>query len=160
MFFFIFFIANTLFDKIESADGIESADKFDKFDYSASKTIDWTNLKWEKAVGKRGDCTNMIYTVDENQMYGKNRDLKSGDVAYLCRLYHAKKCKSRLYMKNGRLYKKDDFVEHNHKSQEIECTEFKIEKSIKDECGDLNVLVNARSQSSAVTEIFEKHMKL
>lgn len=101
----------------------------------------------------------MIYTVDENQLYGRNRDLKSGEVAYLCRLYHTKKCKSRLYIKDGRLYRKDDFVNHNHPSQEFERSEFEIEKEMKDECGSLDVLVNARSQSSAVAEIFDKHMK-
>lgn len=101
----------------------------------------------------------MIYTVDEHQLYGRNRDLKGGEVAYLCRLYHKKKCKSRLYMKDGRLYRKDDFVDHNHPSQEFDRSEFAIEKNIKEECGNLDVLVNARSQSSAVATIFEKHMK-
>lgn len=101
----------------------------------------------------------MIYTVDERQLYGKNRQLNSGEDAYLCRLYHAKKCKSRLYMLNGRLYKKEGFIEHNHQTQEFEHSEFDIEKNIKDDCSNLDVLVNARSQASAISEIFDKHMK-
>lgn len=101
----------------------------------------------------------MIYTLDEHNIYGKNRVLQSGEVAYLCRLYHAKKCKSRLYMKDGRLYNKDDFSEHNHPTQEVERSEFEIERKIKEECADLNKLVNARSQMSAVSDIFNKHMK-
>lgn len=111
------------------------------------------------AVGKRKDCLELIYTVDECQLYGKNRVLDGGEVAYLCRLYHSKKCKSRLYLKDGRLYKKDNFVEHNHPSQAFDYSEFEIEKKMKTECGNLDVLVNARTQSSAVTEIFDKYMK-
>lgn len=123
--------------------------------------IDWNNLKYTFSVGKRNDCKKMIFTEDEHNIYGKNRTLKNGEIAYLCRLYHAKGCKSRLYMdKNGRLYKKGDFIPHNHPPQENEHQEFKIESSIKDECGNLAVLVNSRTQSSAVTEIFDKHMKL
>lgn len=122
--------------------------------------IDWNNLRYLTAVGKRNDCKKMIYTRDECNIYGKNTVLKCGEIAYLCRLYHKKGCKSRLYMKNGRLYKKGDFIEHNHPPQEDEHREFEIESTIKDECGSLSVLVNARTQSSAVTEIFDKHMKL
>lgn len=121
--------------------------------------LDWNNLKWENAVGKRRDCAQMIYTTDERQMYGKNRVLLSGETAYLCRLYQQKKCKSRLYMQDGRLYKKEGFIEHNHQTQDFEHSEFDIEKIIKDDCGSLDVLVNARSQSSAISEIFDKHMK-
>lgn len=131
----------------------------DEADDSTPRMIDWNNLRWKSAVGKRKDCVQLIYTVDEGQMYGKNRDLLSGESAYLCRLYHKKKCNSRLYMKDGRLYKKDGYIEHNHQTQDIDYSEFKIEKDIKDDCGNLDVIVNARSQSSAVTEIFDKHMK-
>lgn len=101
----------------------------------------------------------MVYTVDEQQLYGKHRSLLSGEDAYLCRLYHAKKCKSRLYMKNDRLYKKSGFIEHNHAVQGFDHSEFSIEEIIKDECSNMDVLVNARSHTSAVSEIFEKHMK-
>lgn len=134
-------------------------DEFDDTGDNSAPKIDWNDLKWVNAVGKRKDCIKMIYTVDEHQLYGKNRDLESGEAAYLCRLYHSKKCKSRLYMKDGRLYKKDGFVEHNHPSQAFEHSEFEIEKNIKNDCSNLDVLVNARTQSSAVTEIFDKHMK-
>lgn len=121
--------------------------------------LDWDNLEWDKAVGKRRDCVEMIYTVHEHNLYGKNRVLQSGEVAYLCRLYSKNKCKSRLYLKNGRLYKKDDFIHHNHPPQDVQQSEFAIEKEVKDECGNLDALVNARNQSSAVADIFEKHMK-
>lgn len=95
-------------------------DRSDNSDDSLDLQLDWNNLKWEAAVGKRIDCTNMIYTIDERQLYGRNRVLESGETAYLCRLYHAKKCKSRLYMKDGRLHKKDGFIEHNHPKQAFE----------------------------------------
>lgn len=121
--------------------------------------LDWNNLKWEAAVGKRMDCSNMIYTTDERQLYGKNRVLDSGETAYLCRLYHSRKCRSRLYMQDKRLYKKDGFIEHNHPKQAFERKEFELEKKIKTDCANLDVLVNARTQSSAVTEIFDRHMK-
>lgn len=63
-------------------------------------------------------------------------------------------------MKNGRLYRKSDFIPHNHVCQKERKKEFELEYKIKKECGNLEVLVNARTQSSAVTEIFDKHMKL
>lgn len=116
-------------------------------------------MRWKSAVGKRGDCAQMIYTIDERQMYGKNRTLMNDETAYLCRLYHQKKCKSRLYMQDGRLFKKEGFIEHNHQTQEFEHSEFDVEKNIKDDCSNLDVLVNARSQASAISEIFDKHMK-
>lgn len=148
----------TVLSASTSDEKIESADKLNDSVTSAHE-IDWNNLRWEWAVGKRRDCAKLVYTTDERQLYGKNRDLLSGESAYLCRLYHNKKCKSRLYMKNGRLFKKDDFVEHNHPPQDFDHNEFKIEKAIKNECGNLDVLVNARTQSSAVAEIFDRHMK-
>lgn len=142
----------------------ENADELDQSDYSNQSTaettnLDWNNLRWEESVGKRKDCNSMIYTLDEQQLYGKNRVLQNGETAYLCRLYHTKRCKSRLYMKDGRLYRHDDFIPHNHQSQEFYHSECQIEKKIKDECGNLDVLVNARTQSSAVADIFDKHMK-
>lgn len=122
--------------------------------------INWNDLRYSIAVGKRNDCKNMIYTEDEHNLYGRNRELKCGEVAYLCRLYHKKGCKSRLYLKNKRLYKKSDFIAHNHPPQDVDHDEFCVESRIKDECGDLAILVNARTQSSAVTEIFDRQMKL
>lgn len=62
-------------------------------------------------------------------------------------------------MKDGRLHTKNGFIEHNHQTQDFEHSESDIEKHIKDDCGNLDVLVNARSQSSAISEIFDKHMK-
>lgn len=122
--------------------------------------IDWNNLRYIEAVGKRRDCKKMIFTRDEKNLYGKNRELASGETAYLCREYYSEHCKSRLYMKDGRLYKKPDFVPHNHPSREEKYKKFEIECKIKEECGNLEVLVNARTQSSAVSEIFDKHMKM
>lgn len=122
--------------------------------------IDPKNLRYEFAVGKRRDCQNLIYTLDEQHFYGKNRKLNSqGEVAYLCRLYSAHKCKSRLYLKNGTLYRKSDFIEHNHAQQHEERIDFQAEFEIKQECADFNSLVNANTQTSAVSRIFDKHMQ-
>lgn len=101
-------------------------------------------------------CT--LYTKHEKNIYGRNRELKNGEVAFLCRLYGQKKCKSRLYMMNGRLYKKADFIPHNHPTQERERFEFEVENKIKTECGNIDALVDVTSQASAVTEIFDKNM--
>lgn len=116
-------------------------------------------LIYEKIVGKRRDCKNIVYTKHEMQMYGKNRVLKNGEIAYLCRMYFKSKCKSRVYMKDGLLFKKDDFIEHNHPTQENERFEFEVEYEIKQECSNLDTIVNSRSQSSAVAEIFDKKMQ-
>lgn len=35
--------------------------------------IDAQNLRYEFAVAKRRDCNNLIYTLDEQQYYGKNK---------------------------------------------------------------------------------------
>lgn len=124
--------------------------------------IDWTNLEFEKIVGKRRDCRELIYTKHEKQIYGRNRALISGEVAYLCRLYGNKgiKCKSRLYLFNGRLFKGPGFIAHNHPTQEKERFDFEVESDIKQECGNLNSLVSSNSQVSAVSGIFQKHMKV
>lgn len=66
-------------------------------------------------------------------------------------------CKSRLYMRAGRLFKRFDFISHNHGSQENEQFEFKVEFDIKAE--NLQSLVNTASQEAAVCEIFNKHIK-
>lgn len=126
-------------------------------------SIDWKDLKFEEIVGKRRDCNKLLYTIDEKQIYGRNRTVQStGETAYLCKLYGDKtlKCKSRLYLKNGRLYRKmHHFIEHNHPTQEKKRKEYEIENDIKTECANLNALVNSNSQTSAVASIFEKHVK-
>lgn len=48
-------------------------------------------------------------------------------------------------MKNGRLYKNADFIEHNHPTQERERFEFEVENKIKTECGNIDDLVNTTS---------------
>lgn len=126
---------------------------------TTAETINWNNLRYEEVVGKRMDCKKLIYTRDEKQMYGRNRVLKDGDIAFLCRLYGKHKCKSRLYMKNGRLYKKSDFIEHNHPNQEKDRFEFDVEYQIKNECGKIESLIKTKSNSSATSEIFNKYIK-
>lgn len=118
------------------------------------------DLHFEFTVGKRRDCQNLLYTIDEKQFYGKNRKENAlGETAYLCRLYGAKKCKSRIYLKNGRLFQKADFIKHNHGPQHDERIDFQAEFEIKEECANLNALVNAATQTSAVSNIFDKHMQ-
>lgn len=81
-------------------------------------------------------------------------------MAYLCRLYSQHKCKSRVYLKNAILYRKSDFSEHNHGPQGDNRVNFQAEFDVKQECADFASLVNATSQTSAVSQIFEKHMRL
>lgn len=133
----------------------------ESIDESSTTIIDDSNLKYEFAVGKRKDCQNLIYTTDEHQFYGKNRKENSnGETAYLCRLYSKHKCKSRIYLKEGKLYRKPDFIAHNHGQQKDERIDFQTEFDIKEECGNLASLVNATTQTSAVSRIFDKHMQL
>lgn len=133
----------------------------DVYDYvdTDDNIINWNNLEYETIVGKRIDCDQMIYTKHEKQIYGKNRTLKDGTVAYLCRKYSKTKCKSRVYKKNGRLFRLNDFSPHNHPTQEKERFEFEVEGKIKKDCANLDRIVNSRSQSSAVSDIFDKRMK-
>lgn len=138
--------------KISQVDSYEFVD-------DSNGTIDLYDIKYKKAVGKRKDCADMVFTTDEKNLYGKNRQLQNGDIAYLCRLYGSLKCKSRLYMRAGRLFKKSDFIQHNHDSQENDQFEFQVEFDIKSECANLNALVNTGSQKAAVTDIFEKHVR-
>lgn len=141
----------------ENASGPTTKDN----DESCILNIDFTNLKYEFAVGKRRDCQNLIYTTEEHQFYGKNRkENNQGETAYLCRLYSKSKCKSRIYLKEGKLYAKPDFIAHNHGPQKDERINFQAEFDIKKECGDLASLVNATTQTSAVSQIFDKHMRL
>lgn len=143
---------------IENVGSNNQANKVDENGIEQQK-IDWNNISYETAVGKRMDCDSMIYTKVEKQLYGKNRTLKNGEIAYLCRLYAKHKCKSRLYFKNGRLYRKGDFIEHNHPIQEQEKINFDIECIIKKECSNIDVLVNAKTQSSECHEVFQRNMK-
>lgn len=144
-----------------SLDNVEATDE-QKTDLYNQQAIDPKDIRYAKTVGKRRDCKEMIFTLDENQIYGRNRVLNNGDIAYLCRLYGNKqiKCKSRLYMRGSRLFKRQDFIAHNHSSQEESKFEFEVEYDIKMECANLQSLVNAGSQKSAVSEIFDKHIKL
>lgn len=130
-----------------------------KDDIDDTERIDWNNIEYETAVGKRMDCENMIYTKTEKQLYGKNRTLKNGDVAFLCRLYSKHKCKSRLYMKNGRLFRKGDFIPHNHPVQEQDKINFGVECVIKKECANIDVVVNAKTQTSECHEVFHRNIK-
>lgn len=70
------------------------------------------------------------------------------------------RCKTRVYKKGDKLYKKRDFIPHCHESQAKQRLEFEVEYNIKKECSDLAMLVNASSQTSAVADIFLKHIKL
>lgn len=106
------------------------------------------------------DCDDLIYPKDEKHLYGKNKVLKNGDIAYLCRLYSKKRCKSRLYMRNGRLFRQAGYFPHNHGKQSDDQFEFKIEAKIKAECQNIESLVNAKTQTSVVSEIFHKNMRV
>lgn len=122
--------------------------------------IDPNNLKFEYAVGKRYDCRNLIYTTQEKQYYGKNKKENSeGETAYLCRLYSKLKCRSRVYLKNDKLYRKIGFIPHNHGCQNAERIDFQAEFEAKVECSNLDSLVNAASQTSAVSAIFDRVMQ-
>lgn len=71
-------------------DLIENDILLDESDSETQNIIDWNDIAWEKAVGKRMDCDDLIYPKDEKHLYGKNKVLKNGDIAYLCRLYSKK----------------------------------------------------------------------
>lgn len=205
-----------------------NVESFEPLDQSS---IDPDNLEFEFAVGKRFDCQNLIYTTKEKQYYGKNKKENTegafancqisspfsmtltlyqfvGEVAYLCRLYSKLKCKSRIYFKDGRLYRKASFVPHNHGCQDAERIDFQVQFSrvnvlnmqkskwqlyfvvvfyclsihweyfsmsrewihnkahhfqaefeVKQECSNLDSLVNAGSQTSAVSAIFDRVMQ-
>lgn len=64
-------------------DLIENDILLDESDSESQNKIDWNDIAWEKAVGKRMDCDDLIYTKDEKHLYGKNKVLKNGDIAYL-----------------------------------------------------------------------------
>lgn len=122
--------------------------------------LDPNNLRYETAPGKRRDFK-LIFTKDEKQFYGRNKSKPNsdGEIPYLCRLYYSKKCKSRTYMKNGRLYRKIGFIPHNHGPQDEERVDFQAEFEIKQECANLLTLANAGTQTSAVNDIFDRCMQ-
>lgn len=88
------------------------------------------NIKFELKEGARADCSVLLYTPEDEQIYVKNKQLKSGDAAYVCRV---KKCTARVYLTadNSRVFSKAGNMVHIHGSQRCEMEKVEALNKIK-----------------------------
>ncbi|XP_039226530.1 probable E3 ubiquitin-protein ligase LUL3 [Drosophila yakuba] len=91
------------------------------------------DIKFEFKEGSRAGCSTLLYTPDDNQIYVKNRQLKEGDIAYVCRI---KDCKARVHLSadKTRLYSKTEQVQHFHGPQGQEMQKIEVLSEVKKKC--------------------------
>lgn len=120
----------------------------------ASRVFSSENVhKYELIPGKRRDCF-VLHSIEEKQLYIKNKKLSDGSVAYTCR---EKRCNARLYLYDGVCYSISKINIHNHANKESVIAEMLVETKIKNKCAEIQPS-QTTSQISDVREIFNNSM--
>ncbi|XP_017028076.1 uncharacterized protein [Drosophila kikkawai] len=91
-----------------------------------------SNINFKFQVGFR-QGSRLIHTLDDNQLYCKNKLLKNGDNTYVCRV---KDCKARVYLAKDEtlVYAREDQVHHSHKGQDLEIKKIIAMDIVKNKC--------------------------
>lgn len=112
-------------------------------------------IKHKFITGKRRDRI-VLHSIDEKQLYVKNKQLSDGSIAYTCR---EKKCNARVYMLDGVCYSIQKNSIHNPENKEVIISEMLIEAEIKKSCAEMHPSSTPKtSQISDVREIFNNSM--
>lgn len=109
------------------------------------------SCSYEIIQGKRSDCK-LLHSIDEKQLYVKNKTLANGSTAYTCK--KNKTCYARVYICGDKCYFSEPFYGHHHGNCENEIEEMKTYSQIKSDCGS-RLVSQTTSQVSDVREIFE-----
>lgn len=86
--------------------------------------------EFEFVSGKRANSC-LLYTIQEKQLYVKNRKLADGPISWLCR---KSDCNDRIYQNENSVYRYSETNKHNHGEQEQERLNFAVYNEIKLEC--------------------------
>ncbi|XP_033239914.1 uncharacterized protein [Drosophila pseudoobscura] len=102
---------------------------------SVAQTVrmDYENIKFEFREGSRAGCSLMLFSLFEQQIYVKNKQLKLGETTYVCRV---KFCKARVYLSSdkSRVYSNPEYVVHSHGPQSDEMKKISALSEIKLKC--------------------------
>lgn len=91
-------------------------------------------IQYQQVAGFRAN-SELIYTIQEKQLYVKNKRLRDGTVAYT---FKEKLCKSRVYLRmDGVLFEPQNFVLHSHGDKEEEAKKMKVLNELKTKCTTL-----------------------
>lgn len=95
--------------------------------------MNYENIIFEFKEGTRAGCSSLLFTPMDQQIYIKNKHLKLGETAYVCRV---KDCKARVYLSadKARVYSKPEKVEHFHGPQGQEMQKIEVLGEIKNKC--------------------------
>lgn len=142
--------------EIESENNTASSHSSDAISSQSSGSVFSSEnlIKYELITGKRRDCV-VLNSIDEKQLYVKNKKLRDGSTAYTCR---EKTCKARVYLFDGLCFHQKNNI-HNHETKETQIAELKIETKIKSDCAEVQASSSqTTSRISDVREIFNNSM--
>lgn len=107
-------------------------------------------IQYKKVVGLRVN-SELIYTINEKQLYVRNRKSRDGTFAYSCK---EKSCKSRVYLKvDGILFRMQTFVPLAHGTKEDEVKKMCVMNDLKTKCAALPTKY-ARKKNGTTRDIF------
>lgn len=116
-----------------------------------SRKVGEKHVQFEMVQGKRRDKL-ILHSIEEQQLYVRNKVLADGSVAYTCR---EKNCKARVFLKNGECFFAKPFFDHQHEKKEKEISEMRLLAKIKTTCAHPTPS-QTTSQISEVREIFDE----
>ncbi|KRF78544.1 uncharacterized protein Dvir_GJ25679, isoform A [Drosophila virilis] len=92
--------------------------------------MNFSNIDFEFKEGSRAGCSLLLFTINEQQIYVKNKLLKQGDTTYVCRVAG---CQARVYLSadKSRVYSKLENMLHNHGPQGHEMDKISALSEIK-----------------------------
>lgn len=123
---------------------------------SIATEIDWKSSRFEFLFGDRSD-SNLMYVVDEQQLYRRCTKYKNIGYWYRCRLRDKEKCSVRIFYDfASELIVRSNGVEHNHGKQGESYFVLSLKASINT---DVSKLSTVRSQSSSVSEVFYRRCR-
>lgn len=104
--------------------------------------------------GKRKN-SELLYSIDEEQFYKKNKTLKNGNISMAC---HHNNCNRHVYLNKikGECVYQVPYTAHNHSPEKKKFETLTVLNSIKAECSKPEVLSKGTSKTSVVKSIFNE----
>lgn len=122
---------------------------------TAQKKIDFVLMTGERYKSE------VLFSVEENQFYRKNKTLKSGLISYDCAQKHKNSCNLHVYLDPAKneCYQELPQRAHGHATQGDLYKKLKVLNAIKADCARPDILVNSNAKTSASKAIFMKEIQ-